>query len=443
LGAFLLLTNWQAINFFSLKQDVELGTESAKAAERSFVLVRDAGLNRHLRSISQRLIRTAALPPLTYQARIVNSKEVQSLGFPGGAIYVYRGLIDIASNDDELAAILAHEIGHIAARHGTAQLSRQLVVQAPIAIAAGLPATEAWKEQIARLGIALGADAPFLRYSRDQELEAGLTAVRLLADGPYDPNALRSLREKIGEMQTIEGARPPAFVFNHPQSESISAEIEAEIHKVSAGRVYRARATQEFRTFRAALKKVAYPASAKEPPDEFGEGLLSNTFTNEFYRLSYPSGWQLTKTGTNGAIITPLDGAQPSRSGDEITRGVIVDLFDVVVPDRTLTIEQATNRLIVFLRQRNQSLRVVPGAQSQLLVGEEPGLRTVLLDCVERNRTAARGRDVCTSSASEVIWVVTRLYYQSLFYMVLVAPEDEFSTYQHIFEQIIRSARLR
>src|SRR5205085_6498124 len=142
-----------------------------------------------------------------------------------GAIYIYRGLIQAASNDDELAAIIAHEIGHVASRHGTAQLTRQLIVQAPIAIAAGLTATEAWKEQLSKLGIPFGIDAPFLRYSRDQELEAGLMAVRLMADARFDPNAFRTLLEKVNEAQTGEPTRSPAFFFNHPQSDTIAPEI--------------------------------------------------------------------------------------------------------------------------------------------------------------------------------------------------------------------------
>ena len=106
------------------------------------------------------------------------------------------------------------------------------------------------------------------------------------------------------------------------------------------------------------------------------------------------------------------------------------DLFDISVPDRSLTLEQATNRLMVFLRQRNESLRVVPGAQTQTLISDEPGLRTVMIGKPDKN-------------SSEVAWVVTRLYYQNLFYMVFVAPEDEFTMYQPIFEQMIRSVRLR
>src|SRR5437899_2076748 len=233
LGVFLLLlTNGRSVNFFSLKQDIEIGSESAKEVEQKLPIIRDSNIDTYFRSVAQRLTQNRSLPALRYRFRIVNSKEVNSLGFPGGAVYVYRGLLQAASNDDELAAIVAHEIGHIASRHGTAQLSRQLIVQAPIAIAAGLTATEAWKEQLVKLGISLGIDAPFLRYSRDQELEAGLLAARLMADARFDPNAFRILLEKISEMQTGEAARAPNFVFNHPQSETIAPEIAEEIERL-------------------------------------------------------------------------------------------------------------------------------------------------------------------------------------------------------------------
>src|SRR5438034_88467 len=153
LGVLFLLTNGRSINFFSLKQDVEIGSESAKEAEQSLSLVRDLNIAGYFLTIGQRLSQNSTLPALRYHFRIVNSREVNSLGFPGGGVYIYRGLLHIASNDDELAAILAHEIAHIASRHGTAQLSRQLIVQAQIGRAAGLPATEAWKEELGKLGI--------------------------------------------------------------------------------------------------------------------------------------------------------------------------------------------------------------------------------------------------------------------------------------------------
>ena len=431
LGVFLLLTNGGSVNFFSLKQDIEIGSESAQEAEQSLSFVRDAAVESYFSTIGQRLVQDHSLPVLRYKFRIVNSKELNSLGFPGGTIYIYRGLVQIASSDDELAAILAHEIGHVASRHGTAQLTRQLIVQAPIAIAAGLPATEAWKEQLSKLGISLGVDAPFLRYSRDQELEASLMAVRLMAGARFDPNAFGTLLEKVNEAATGEAPRAPAFVFNHPQSEMVAPELEEEIDRVATS-TRRAHVSADFRVFQSSLQRLAYPiakpAATDPPPDS-----ISKVFTHsqDFYRLGYPDGWVVSRTGTNGAIIAPADGVQSSRNGDNVTHGVMFDLFDIAVPDRSLTLEQATNRLIVYLRQRNQSLRIVPGAQTQMLVSDEPGVRTVMI-----------GKDE-SSTSSEVVWVVTRTYYQSLFYMVFVAPEDDFAMYQPVFEQMIRSVRLR
>src|SRR3989442_852360 len=266
LGVLFLLTNGRSINFFSLKQDVEIGSESAKEAEQSLSLVRDLNIAGYFLTIGQRLSQNSTLPALRYHFRIVNSREINSLGFPGGGVYIYRGLLQIASDDDELAAILAHEIAHIASRHGTAQLSRQLIVQAPIAIAAGLPATEAWKEQLGKLGISFGIDAPFLRYSRDQELEASLLAVRLMAEAHFDPNAFRLMLEKIGEIQTGEASRAPAFVFNHPQSETIATEIDEEIERVTTS-LRRPRASGEFRVFRTSLERLPYPIPKAAVPD--------------------------------------------------------------------------------------------------------------------------------------------------------------------------------
>jgi Zn-dependent protease with chaperone function len=442
LGAILLLTNGQSINFFSLKQDVEIGSESEKEARPSLPpLVANLIIKRYVTTIGERIVQNRTLPPLRYRFEIVNSKDINSLGFPGGAIYIYRGLLEIASSDDELAAIVAHEVSHVASRHGTAQLSRQLLVQAPTAIAAGLPVADVWKEQITRLGISLGIDAPFLRYSRDQELEAGLMAVRLMADARYDPNALRTLLEKIDEAQSSQTARAPAFVFNHPQAQTVSRDIAEEIERLSTPARH-ARTSLDFRNFRATLQRVAYqPAksgaiTSADAPTE----ALPNIFPHplDYYRLAYPLGWQVTRTPPDGAIIAPPDGVQSSPGGNDLTHGVMFDLFNIAVPDRSLTLEQATNRLLVFLRQRNQNpneatswLRIVPGAQTQILVSDEPALRTVMI-----GKTDASGRP-------EVAWVVTRLYYQSLFYMVLVAPEDEFTTFQPVFEQMIGSIRLR
>jgi hypothetical protein len=267
--------------------------------------------------------------------------------------------------------------------------------------------------------------------------------VRLMAEARFDPNAFRTLLEKINEAQT------GAFAFNHPQAHNLPPEIAEEIDDLSTPQ-RPAHTSVEFRTFRAALQKAAYQPPVKPAAGAVADATpaadpLPNVFTHpmDYYRMGYPAGWRVTPTDPNGAIIAPPDGIQTSRNGDDVSHGVMFDLFDITVPDnRSLTLEQATNRLIVYLSQRNlaldphtgeikASLHYVPGAETQTLISDEPGLRIVMI-----------GRSD-TSDSSEVAWVVTRLYYQSLFYMVFVAPEDKFSTYQPIFEQMMRSVRMR
>ena len=96
-----------------------------------------------------------------------------------------------------------------------------------------------------------------------------------------------------------------------------------------------------------------------------------------------------------------------------------------------MTLEQATDRLLVKLLQRNPTLQVISGAQPLMLMGGEPALRTVLIGQSE------------SSNSPEISWVVTRVYYQTLFYIVCVAPQKDFEKRQPAFEQILKSIELK
>jgi hypothetical protein len=342
-----------------------------------------------------------------------------------------RGLLDLAGSEDELAALLAHEIAHVAARHGTSQLSRQLLVQAPISIAGGLPTNDGWKEQLQKLGVTFGVRASFLRYSREQELEACLMAARILTAARFDPRAIQAVHQKIQEAERADDIVFPLFAYNHPMPVSGWADFDAELERLNVSPNSGPVSRGEFRTFQAALARVAEPVVKLETPLPVPNDIVPNIHSHpqEYYRLYYPNGWQVTRISQNGAIIAPADGIQSSRAGDDITRGIMLDVFDL--SDRPLPLEQATDRLIIYLRQKNQDLRVVPGAQIPILANNEPGLRTVLIG----ESTVANSR--------EIVWVVTRMYYQNLFYMVFVAPEEEFSEYQPVFDEMIRSLQFQ
>jgi beta-barrel assembly-enhancing protease len=439
-GVLLLLWGGQSalpVNFFSPYQDIEIGRDSSDAAEKQLVVMRDAHLNGYIKGIAVRLGFSTMSRQTHYGFHIVNSDDISSLGFPNGDVYVYSGLLKLASNDDEVAAMLAHEIGHISARHPTAQLSRQLLVMAPLSLSIGLPSAVGWKEQLERLGVVFGADAAFLHYRPDQEREAFDVAARLLTSAKFDPNALTAVTAKINEAAKKGEVPMPAFLYNHPFAEV------ADTTEVDAPAAHRP--TAEFRRFQTALRRLAKKLTQETTPPErvVVDDLVPNSLTYENYTLKYPEGWQVSRTGPNGAIIAPADGLRTSATvRDDITYGVIVDIFDMSVAERPMTLDQSTNRIIIYLRQSNigpgstllpadQTLRVVPGAQTPMLIHGEPALRTVLL-----------GKSQATG-ASELVWLVTRMYYQNMFYMVFVAPEEEFASRAAVFQQIINNVKLR
>ena len=429
------------INFFSPQQDVDIGNDSALEAETQVAVVQDARLNQYLHSIAQRLFTVSVPNPNRFQFRIANSNDVRSLGFPNGSIYIYRGLLALATNDSEVAGILAHEMSHVILRHPTSQLSRQLLVQAPTSLTAGLPMSDGWKEQLSKLGVVFGVNAPFLHYSPEQEAEASEMTARLLRAARFDGDGFEDLSRKLLEASKKLDGPIMNFVYDHPIPDKPD-ETQPDPESVTPKAAHHQRVSPEFHAFEAALLKLPKPREEKEPESDADTlpGVLAHPAN--YYRLNYPDGWRVTRTGNDGAIIAPPEGL---AAGDDVVYGMMVDMFDLSTSDKPLNLEQATNRLIVYLRQRNQTVRAVPGAQTPILIDEEVGLRTVLLQggTIRNGTTLITGTPKVRTEPGEVLWLVTRMYYQNLFYMVFVAPEEEFPSHQQLFEQIIRNLHIR
>jgi len=413
-----------SVNFFSLQQDREIGAESVKVADKELPLVRSLVVNTYVKTIAARLAPFSPLQSIQYRVQVVNSKSIRTLTYPGGPIYLDRGLLELTSNEHEVAAIVAHEIAHAATRHGTQQLSRQWLVQAPASILAGLPGNAGWKDQLLSLGISLSPHPSFLRYSSTQEIEANRIAVQILFKSVYSPYALPAILEKINGLTTAESRALPAYVYDHPQGSEAAQQLISEIERLKA--VSRTlRPGTEFLKFHSTLTNWALPPEVPAPPATDTLVSIPYQHPDAYYKLLYPDGWLATPYGSNGAIIEP----GTRRSGNDIQVGVMFDLFDI--SERPLTLEQATDRLLVKLLQRNPTLQVISGAQPLMLMGGEPALRTVLVG------------QSGSSSSQEISWVVTRVYYQTLFYIVCVAPQKDFDKRQPTFEQILRSIELK
>ena len=110
-------------NIFSAQQDVEIGREVSKDAERQLPMLNDRRVDSYLNKLGQRLAAKAPGERYPYQFKAVNDSSINAFALPGGFLYVNRGVIEAADNEAQLAGVMGHEIGHVALRHGTNQAS--------------------------------------------------------------------------------------------------------------------------------------------------------------------------------------------------------------------------------------------------------------------------------------------------------------------------------
>src|SRR5262249_48941226 len=124
-------------NLFSTQQDIEIGREVSRQAETELPILRDRQATAYIDALGKQLAAHAPGEKYPYQFRIVNDKAINAFALPGGFVYVNRGAIEAADNEAQIAGVIAHEIGHVVLRHGTNQMSKSYLAQAPLAILGG------------------------------------------------------------------------------------------------------------------------------------------------------------------------------------------------------------------------------------------------------------------------------------------------------------------
>src|SRR2546429_1338713 len=176
-------------NLFSPQQDIEMGRESAKQAEMQLLILNDRQATSYIDRLGKQFASHAPGEKYPYQFKIVNDTAINAFALPGGFIYVNRGAIEAADSENQIAGVMAHEIGHVVLRHGTNHASKAYLAQAPLAILGGvLGSNNSIGSVLAQLGIGFAANSLFLKYSRDAENQADLMGTQILHDSGYNPH---------------------------------------------------------------------------------------------------------------------------------------------------------------------------------------------------------------------------------------------------------------
>jgi beta-barrel assembly-enhancing protease len=245
-------------NLFSPEQDVELGRQSAAQIVREAPLLRDEEVSAYVSRLGVKLAAHAPDEKFPYQFRVVASREFNAFALPGGFIFVNAGTLAAARNEGELAGVVAHEIMHVALRHGTGQASKAYVAQRGLGVLRSVVGDgEELGSVIDRVG-GVGANMLFLKFGRTAERQADLGGAQIMAAAGYDPRDMASFFETLAQEG---GQRVPEFLSDHPDPGNRVASINEVIPglKVSPQPT---RDTPEFGRAKARLTGQRLPASA-------------------------------------------------------------------------------------------------------------------------------------------------------------------------------------
>ncbi len=215
-------------NMFSPQQDVEMGQQVSRDAEKQVPLLNDSRVDNYLNNLGRTLASHAPGEKYPYQYKCVNDRAINAFALPGGFVYINRGVIEAADNEAELAGVMAHETAHVALRHGTNQATKAYIAQVPLAILGGaLGNKNSVAAVVAQIGAGFATNSLLLKYSRTAESQADEMGTQILYDSGYDPRAMAQFFQKIQEQDG--SGRQVEFFSNHPNPDNRIERVDQEI----------------------------------------------------------------------------------------------------------------------------------------------------------------------------------------------------------------------
>lgn len=435
-------------NKYKVTDDVKVGRQAATEVEQQLPILNDSEVTNYVSRVGQRLVNSIPSefrhPEFQYYFKVVNARDINAFALPGGPMYVNRGMIEAARTEGEMAGVMAHELSHVALRHGTAQATKAQKYSLLAGILGiggaivGGPAGAA--AQVASQGVGVY----FLKFSREYETEADILGARIMAAAGYDPRDLAKM------FQTIEsqgGGSSGGFLSSHPSPSDRYARINQEAQYLRVSNPIRD--TRDFDRVQARLRNMGRAPSMQEIaqsgqrnpngestgnyPNNPPRGRVSYPSTSYqsfsvlggIARLSVPGNWR--QLGDSNSVWFAPDGAYGQYQNQVVyTHGV--NLGAAQTQSRNL--QSATQELLNSLTQGNGNMRLRSNPQRTTVAGRA-GLTATLTNVNE-----------ATGQAEAVTVITTQLRNGQLFYMIAVAPQNEWTSYQTAFRNVLNSLRI-
>lgn len=344
----------------STEKEKQIGEEEAKNVETQMGLLDDTRLTAYLDALGQRLAKESPRQDITYRFHVADMTEPNAFALPGGWIYVTRGLLPLLNNEDELAGVVGHEIGHVAARHSVRKISKQGPIAAVFGIVSGVTS---WIPIVGNIigGVGdLTQSLIFSPYDRGQETEADRVGQEIAAKAGWAPTGLPAFLATLGREVdlTTKGTHRPSFFDSHPATPDRVARTSE--HAKALKRADRAPISASPEAFLARLDGLVVGQRA-------AHGLIrGRAFVHPDLDvfLQFPDRWEVENTPQKVVAVAP-----DKEAG--VILGAVGEGNDPMEAARAL--DKATKSSVSGRAQRT-TINGLPAAHTQLEVEGKVGL---------------------------------------------------------------------
>jgi predicted Zn-dependent protease len=241
-----------AISLVSVEHEVAIGRETHAQMRKELPELTDSVVRAYVRDVGRRLALVAPGPKYPYSFSIANYRELNAFALPGGPVWINRGVLQVATNESQVAGVLAHEIAHIGQRHAADQLTKAFAANLGLGVL-GAFLGNSGGAGTAQMAAAFLTNSMFLKFSRDDEREADRVGLQILRRAGWDARGMVELFEVLRRESQRDPRAADTFFSSHPAPGDRIAALGSQVAQVKGGR----RDSPQFQRVKARLLKMS------------------------------------------------------------------------------------------------------------------------------------------------------------------------------------------